>query len=145
MRKLIALIAVALFALTPAVVFAQASPFPLIGNAVLQASASTAANGSTFDTSRFATVVFQAVHTSGTTTITMEGSNDGTNWTTLLSCVPIGTASNAGTISVSTTPKLSRCMTVGVPLVRARISTCTNCVGVQVTVSASSVVVPILN
>jgi len=139
MRRILTGILALSLLLAPALVFAQASPYPLIANATLQASASTAANGTNFDTSRLATVVIQAVHTSGTTTVTLEASNDGTNWTAMLACTPIGTASNASTISVTTTPKLSRCVTTGVPLMRVRISTCTSCVGVIVTASGSSV------
>jgi hypothetical protein len=102
---------------------AQIPGFPqnAVQGATLQNAATATANGSTFVTSLGHVVSFQV---SGTFvgTVTFEGSNDATNWTSL-SCLSL----DATTVtSTATAPGFTRCNVNAIPSVRARISAYTS-------------------
>lgn len=109
----------AVLTLAPAAALAQ-GPITSIG-ATLQNAATATGAGSTLDTSRSSVVTFQV---SGTfvASVQLQGSLDGTNWTTLTcydptSGNPVGTVSSTG---------LWKCNVNGIPAVRANISAFTS-------------------
>jgi hypothetical protein len=83
----------------------------------LQNAATTTGNGSIFDVSSYVVVAFQTT-ISVTATVTYEGSNDTTNWSSL-TCY---TLDSLTATSTSTATQIVRCNILGIPAVRARIS-----------------------
>jgi hypothetical protein len=118
MRKpLLAFVTILALLAAPWVADAQL-PVNSVQGAKLQAAAAATGNGTTLDTSGATAVTFQ---TSGTfsATVTFEGSNDGTNFNSL-TCYTLDSQTSTST---ATAAGFVRCNVLGIPTVRARVST----------------------
>ena len=87
----------------------------------LQSAAVATGNGTTLDTSLMSAVTFQS---SGTFvgTVTLEGSNDASNFNSL-TCYSLDSATATSTMTSAT---IVRCNVTGIPVVRARVSAWTS-------------------
>ena len=90
----------------------------------LQSAATATGNGNTIDTSLTSIIAMQIIGTF-VGTIVPEGSLDGTNWATL-TCYALGSSSAKTSFTSADTNTIVRCNTIGIPLVRARISVYTS-------------------
>lgn len=91
--------------------------------AILQNAVGAAVVGANFDTSGAPIVSFQTVMT-GVAAVTFQGSLDGTTWTSI-GCYAVGSSTIESITGTNPGPilPLVRCNTVGIPLVRANVTT----------------------
>lgn len=87
---------------------------------LLQDAATATGNGQNLDVSQYQSIAIQIISAIGAWVITPEGSLDaGTTWNTL-TCYPLGSSTTTTALSAK---DIFRCNTLGIPLVRTRIST----------------------
>jgi len=112
---LIATLALGLW--TPSTLQAQALPQNAAAGGTLQNAATALGNGSSLDTSSATAVVFQ-VSISVTATVTFEGSVGSSLWNSL-TCFTLDSQTSSSSVTAT---GIVRCNVLGIPLVRARIS-----------------------
>lgn len=126
MRWITAVVLTCLLVSTPA--------FAVVSSVVthtFQSAAAATGNGTALDVSKYNSLAVQIMHTSGTFTVTFEGTIDNTNWVSLTGT---SIASTSATLSTSATADgLYQFNTSGLSSVRMRISACSSCIGVTVT------------